>query len=208
MSARDPVVYVVDDDDGVRRSLSTLLKANEFKVETFSCAAEFLAFKHSGSTACLLLDVRLPDLNGPVLQSVMADRQLNIPIVFITGHGSIPIGIKAMKQGAVDFLQKPYIERDLLDAIERALARSKNQNKEGAEMELIRKRIKTLSPRELEVFHCVTRGMLNKQTASRLGTALQTIKVHRGRVMHKMQAKTVTELIDFARKAGIPAAEA
>ena len=202
MSIYGPIIYIVDDDDSVRRSLMLLLKANGFRVETFSCAVEFLDFRHPGCASCLLLDVQLPDLNGPALQAVMADRGLDIPIVFITGHGSIPIGIKAMKQGAVDFLPKPFTEKDLLNAVERAIAISKSQNKESAEVTQICKRIKTLSPKELEVFHCVVRGMLNKQIATMRGTALQTIKVHRRRLMQKMQARTLTELIHFAQKAG------
>lgn len=203
MSSRESMIYVVDDDASVCRAVKMLLRTHGFRVETFPLAAEFLAFKHPKRPACLLLDVRLPDLNGPALQDVMADRKLSIPIVFITGHGSIPIGVKAMKKGAVDFLPKPFTEKDLLNAVERGIERSKIQNKESAEMAQIRKRIKTLSPRELEVFHLVAKGMLNKQIASRWGTALQTIKAHRGRVMQKMQAKTVTELIHFAQKAGI-----
>ncbi len=203
MNNNNVIIYVVDDDDSVCRALTLLLKTNGFLVETFSCAADFLAFKHPKRTSCLLLDVRLPDLNGPTLQDIMADRALHIPIVFITGYGSIPVGIKAMKRGAVDFLPKPFTEEDLLNAVDRATARSKVQNKTDAEVEQIKRRIKTLSPKELEVFHFVAQGMLNKQIASKRGTALQTIKVHRGRVMHKMQAKTVTELIHFAQKAGI-----
>jgi FixJ family two-component response regulator len=200
MSNGSIIIYVVDDDVSIRRALTLLLKPHGFKVETFACAADFLAFKHPRSTSCLLLDVRLPDINGPDLQDAMAAEHLDIPIVFITGHGSIPLGVKAMKQGAVDFLPKPFIEEDLLNAVERAVARSKTQNKDSAEIAQIKKRIKTLSPRELEVFHFVTKGMLNKQIASKRGTSLQTIKVHRGRVMQKMQARTVTELIHFAQK--------
>jgi FixJ family two-component response regulator len=197
------VIYVVDDDASVRKSLALLLMANGFKAETFSCATEFMACKHPRLPSCLLLDVRLPDISGPILQETMAAEHLDIPIIFITGHGSIPMGVKAMKKGAVDFLTKPFSEKDLLDAVERALARSRNQNETSVEKEKISSRIKTLSPRELEVFHFVARGMLNKQIASRRGTALQTIKVHRSRVMRKMHAKTITELISFARQAGI-----
>ncbi len=203
MTRHESIVYIVDDDVSIGRALTLLLKAHGFRVEAFLCATEFLAFKHLRIPSCLLLDVRLPDLDGPALQKVMADEKLDIPIVFITGFGSIPIGVKAMKQGAVDFLPKPFTDLDLLNAVERALARSKAQNKYGAEIAQIKRRIKTLSPRELEVFVFVAKGMLNKQIASKRGTALQTIKVHRGRVMQKMQAKTVTELIHFAQKAGI-----
>ena len=203
MTGHEPLIYVVDDDPSICQALSILLKTHGLRVETFSCAAAFLAFKHHAGPSCLLLDVNLPDLNGPALQDVMMDQKLAIPIVFITGHGTIPIGIKAMKHGAVDFLPKPFSEKDLLNAIERAIARSKTQNKEFAEIAQIKRRIKTLSPREFEVFHFVAQGLLNKQIATKRGTALQTIKVHRGRVMQKMQAKTVTELIRFAQKAGI-----
>ena len=203
MNDRSPIIYVVDDDASIRRAMTLLLKAHGFRVEPFSSAEEFLSFKHPRLPACLLLDVRLPGLNGPALRDLMAERKLAIPIVFITGHGNIPMGVKAMKQGAVDFLSKPFTEKDLLDAVERAVTKSKIQNKESAEAAQIKQRINTLSPRELEVFYLVTKGMLNKQIASKRGTSLQTIKVHRGRVMHKMQAKTVTELIHFAQKVGI-----
>jgi len=203
MSNSQAMIYVVDDDESVRRALTLLLKANGYRVETFACAVDFLAFKHGRFSSCLLLDVNLPGINGPLLQDTMAAEHLDIPIVFITGHGSIPMGIKAMKSGAVDFLPKPFTEKDLLDAVERAISRSRVQIRDGAEVAQIKKRIDTLSPRELEVFHFVAQGLLNKQIASRRGTALQTIKVHRGRVMQKMQAKTVTELIHFAQKAGI-----
>lgn len=203
MSTHTAVIYIVDDDASIRRGLMLLLQAHGYRVESFSCAAEFLAFKHRRIASCMLLDVQLPDLNGPALQDIMADRKLDIPIVFITGHGSIPLGIQAMKKGAVDFLPKPFTEENLLDAIARALYRSKRRNKEVVEIEQIKQRINTLSPKELEVFLLVVQGMLNKQIAILRGTALQTIKVHRGRVMRKMQAKTVTELIYLAQKAGI-----
>jgi len=136
-------------------------------------------------------------------QTVMAQRGIITPIVFITGHGNIPMSVKAMKAGAIDFLPKPFTEKKLLNAVTQAISKSKTQNKKQTEIAKIKRRIKTLSPRELEVFRFVAQGMLNKQIASKRGTSLQTIKVHRGRVMQKMQAKTVTELIHFAQKAGI-----
>ena len=203
MNSNGATIYVVDDDVSVCRALSLLLKSHGFKVETFTRATEFLAFKHLKAPSCLVLDIRLPSINGLTLQKTMTQRGLSIPIIFITGYGDIPMSVKAMNGGAIDFLPKPFTAKKLLNAIERAILKNKTQNKEQAEVEKIKRRIKTLSPRELEVFHFVAKGMLNKQIALKRGTALQTIKVHRGRVMQKMQAKTVTELIHFAQKAGI-----
>jgi FixJ family two-component response regulator len=203
MNNRRPIIYIVDDDVSVRRALSLLLKSHGFKVETFVRAADFLAFKHLKLPSCLVLDIQLPDINGFVLQDAMAARQLAIPIVFITGYGDIPMSVKGMKAGAIDFLPKPFTKKKLLDAVTLAISKSKIQIKKLAEISKIKRRIKTLSPRELEVFRLVAKGMLSKQIARKRGTALQTIKVHRGRVMQKMQAKTVTELIRFAQKAGI-----
>ena len=203
MNNRGPVIYIVDDDVSVCRALSLLLKSHGFKVETFTRAADFLVFKHPKLPSCLVLDIQLPDINGLMLQDAMAARQLAIPIVFITGHGDIPMSVKGIKAGAVDFLSKPFTNKKLLDAITQAILKSKSQNKEQAEISKIKHRIRTLSPRELEVFRLVAKGMLSKQIAFKRGTALQTIKVHRGRVMQKMHAKTVTELIHFAQKAGI-----
>ena len=203
MNNHGPIVYIVDDDVSVCRSLSLLLKSHGFKVETFMCAADFLAFKHFKLPSCLVSDIQMPDINGLALQEAMAARQLAIPIVFITGHGDIPMSVKGMKAGAVDFLPKPFTKKKLLDAVTIAILKSKIQSKEQTEISKIKRRIRTLSPRELEVFRLVAKGMLSKQIALKRGTALQTIKVHRGRVMQKMQAKTVTELIHFAQKAGI-----
>ncbi|HBG60651.1 MAG: hypothetical protein A2306_09875 [Omnitrophica WOR_2 bacterium RIFOXYB2_FULL_38_16] len=203
MTSSKPVIYVVDDDVSVGRALSLLLKAHDFNVEIFKCATDFLAFKHPKTSSCLILDLRLPYMNGLVLQETMASQGLTIPIIFISGHGNIPMSVKAMKGGAVDFLPKPFTDKDLLNAIDRAIAKDKIINKDLAEKENIWRRIKTLSPRELEVFRLVCSGMLSKQIAFKRGTALQTIKVHRSRVMQKMQAKTVTALIHFAQKAGL-----
>jgi len=200
---RRPIVYIVDDDVSICRALSLLLKSHGFKVETFIRAADFLAFKHIKLPSCLVLDIQLPDINGLVLQEVMERRGIFIPIVFITGHGDIPMSVKGMKAGAIDFLPKPFAKKKLLSAITQAISKNKTQVKESAEISKIKRRVKTLSPRELEVFRLVAKGMLSKQIARKRGTALQTIKVHRGRVMQKMQAKTVTELIRFAQKAGI-----
>ena len=203
MNNRRPIVYIVDDDVSVCRALSLLLKSHGFKVETFTRAAGFLAYKHPKLPSCLVLDIRLPDIDGLALQQTMARQGIAIPIIFITGHGDIPMSVKTMKAGAIDFLPKPFTKKKLLDAITQAILKSKAHNKEQAEISKIKRRIGTLSPRELEVFRFVAQGMLSKQIAFKRRTSLQTIKVHRGRVMQKMQAKTVTELIRFAQKAGI-----
>lgn len=206
MTNRTPVIYIVDDDVSVGRAVSLLLTSHGFKVYTFSNAEDFLGFKHPKIPSCLLLDFRLPGINGLELQDAMIARQLNVPIVFITGHGDVPKSVKAIKSGAIDFLLKPFTNKELLYAISQAITKSKSQNKKDTKIEQIKKRIKILSPRELEVFRFVAQGMLNKQIASKRGTSLQTIKVHRGRVMQKLQAKSVTELIHFAQKAGITSA--
>ncbi len=203
MTNRKPIIYVVDDDISVCRALALLLNSHGFQVETFKSAADFLAFKHTKAASCLVLDLRLPHVNGLALQEKMTMRGLTIPIIFISGHGDIPKSVKAMKGGAIDFLPKPFTDKDLLEAIDRAIVRDKIINKEQSEIDKIWRCIKTLSPRELEVFRLVASGMLSKQIALKRGTALQTIKVHRSRVMQKMQAKTVTELIHFAQKAGL-----
>jgi FixJ family two-component response regulator len=200
---RGPIIYIVDDDISVRRALSLLLKVHGFKVEAFTRAADFLAFKRLKSPSCLVLDIQMPGMNGLALQKAMERKGISVPIIFITGHGDIPMSVKGMKAGAIDFLPKPFTKKKLLDAVAIAISKNKTQIKKQAEISKIKRRIKTLSLRELEVFRLVAKGMLSKQIAFKRGTALQTIKVHRGRVMQKMQAKTVTELIHFAQKAGI-----
>jgi FixJ family two-component response regulator len=188
----------------VCRALKLLLESHGFRVETFKSAEEFLAFKHPGKASCLVLDVRLPGgISGLALQEVMAVQKLNIPIIFITSYGNILMCVKAMTAGAIDFLPKPVTAKRILNAIERALAKSKIQNRQQAQITKINRDINTLSPRELEVFNYVVQGMVNKQIASKRETSLQTIKVHRGHVMLKMHAKTLTQLIHFAQKAGI-----
>lgn len=204
MSDKNAMIYVVDDDVSVCRALGLLLKSHGFRVETFTSASGFLAFKHPKVLSCLVSDIRLPNINGFALQEKMAQNGIITPIIFITGYGDIPMSVKAIKAGAVDFLSKPFTDDKLLEAITSALSKSKVLNKKQAEVSKIKQRINTLSPRELEVFHFVAKGLLNKNIATRRGTSLQTIKIHRGRVMQKMQAKTVTELIHFAQKAGIP----
>lgn len=203
MSNCKSLIYVVDDNPSICRALSLLLRSHGFKVETFVRAAGFLAFKHLNLPSCLVLDIQLPDIDGLTLQEEMAARKLTIPIIFITGHGDIPMSVKGMKAGAIDFLPKPVTEKKLLNAIALAISKSAAQIKEEAEISKIKRRIGTLSPRELEVFQLVAKGMMSKNIAFKRGTSLQTIKVHRGRVMQKMKAKTVTELIHLAQKVGI-----
>ena len=207
MSGHKPIIYIVDDDISICRALSLLLKSHGFNVETFTRAEDFLASKHLKALSCLVLDVQLPGIDGLALQADMARCKLEIPIIFITGHGDIPMSVKGMRGGAIDFLPKPFTEKALLEAIDCALIKNKIQNKDQAEIASINRRINTLSPKELEVFRLVAKGMLSKQIAFKRGTALQTIKVHRGRVMQKMHAKTVTELIHFAQKAGITSSQ-
>jgi FixJ family two-component response regulator len=197
------IVYIVDDDVSVCKSLGLLLKSHGFRVEIFTLAKDFLNFKHPKLPSCLLLDIELPDINGLELQDKMVARGLHIPTIFITGHGDIPMSVKAIKTGAIDFLPKPFNVKQLLNTIKLAISKNKTQNKEHSEITQIKRHVKTLSPRELEVFHLVAKGLMNKEIAYKMGTVLQTIKVQRGRVMQKMQAKTVTELIHLAHRAGI-----
>jgi FixJ family two-component response regulator len=203
MNNNNAIIYIVDDDVSVCRALGLLLRSHGYRVETFTEAAVFLAFKHPKAPSCLISDMRLPNINGFALQEIMAKQGIATPIIFITGYGDIPMTVKAMKAGAIDFISKPFTEKKLLSAVSLAISRSKIQNKKQVEILRIKRLIKTLSPRELEVFGLVAQGLMNKQIASKRGTSLQTIKVHRGRVMQKMQAKTTTELIHLAQKAGI-----
>ena len=202
LNKRKHIAYIVDDDASVCRALKLLLEQHGFRVETFTRASEFLDFKHFKGPSCLVLDVRMPGMSGLALQKVIAEKQLNIPIVFITSFGTISVSVKAIKAGAIDYLSKQFTEKKLLNAIETAVTRSKILNKKQAEITRINGDINTLSPRELEVFRFVTQGMLNKQIAAKRGTSIQTIKVHRGNVMFKMHAKTLTELIHFAHVVG------
>jgi FixJ family two-component response regulator len=207
MNNSKSLIYVVDDDASICRSLTLLLESHGFKVKTFTRATEFLAYKHPKLPSCLVLDIQLPDIGGLKLQEMMMLWNVFIPIIFITGHGDIPMSVKSMKAGAIDFLPKPFTKRKLLNAITLAISKSTAQLKEQAEISKIKRRVNTLSARELEVFQFVARGMLSKQIAFKRGTSLQTIKVHRSRVMQKMRAKTLTELIRFGQKVGITASQ-
>ena len=203
MRERERHVFVVDDDDSVRTSLANLLEIEGYSVESFVSAAEFLMRAPNVGPACLVLDVRLPGLDGLALQRQLTDRGRMEQIVFITGYGDIPMGIQAMKRGAVDFLPKPFEDEALLNAVAQAIARSANSWRERHEVTQIRSRIATLTPREFEVFRLVITGLLNKQIASELGAALRTIKTHRGRVMHKLGVQSVADLVRLAQKVGV-----
>ena len=198
-----PLVFVVDDDASVRSSLANLLESGDYNVETFGSAAEFLQRVEHPGASCLVLDVRLPGLDGLGLQRHLAERGRGEQIVFITGHGDIPMGIQAMKRGAVDFLPKPFGDEQLLDAVARALARSVEALRARSELQELRARLATLTPREFEVFRWVIAGLLNKQISAELGTALRTTKTHRARVFQKLGVVSVAELTRLAQKAGI-----
>lgn len=199
----DAVVYVVDDDAGVRRSLARLVRSVGLNVETFPSAKEFLEHKGKDRPACLVLDVRLPGLSGLELQTAMGQSQRTMPIIFITGRGNVPMSVRAMKEGALDFLQKPFDPQGLLDAVQRALVRSSQARAVDVERAAIEERLALLTPREREVLMLLVTGMLNKQIAAELGAAEKTIKVHRGRVMKKMQAESVADLVRMTQKAGL-----
>jgi FixJ family two-component response regulator len=203
VSEIEPTVFVVDDEPSVRKSLGRLLKAAGYRVEAFASAQEFLQRDRADGIGCLLLDVMMPDLNGLELQQVLAASRQNLPIIFITGHGDVPTSVRAMKAGATDFLSKPYDAKDLLAAITLALDKARSQSQTRAEADEVESRLATLTPREHEVMLQVLQGRLNKQIAAALGASEKTIKVHRGRVMHKMQVQSVADLVRLCEIAGI-----
>jgi FixJ family two-component response regulator len=197
-------VFLIDDDPAVRRALTRLIRSAGYRVTAFASARGFLETPpDDDGPACLVLDVRLPGLSGLELQQALQRDHAAMPIIFITGHGDVPMSVKAMKAGAVDFLQKPVKDKVLLQAIEQALVRAARERTEREELDLIRRRYDNLTPREREVLALVITGMLNKQIAFELGTGEKTIKVHRARVMDKMGASSVAELVRIAEKVGI-----
>lgn len=203
MNDKIPIVFVVDDDKAVRKSLERLIKSVGLTVQAFSSAREFLESDPSAGPSCLVLDVRMPGLSGIDLQKELGKMGYTIPIIFITGYGDIPMSVRTMKRGAIDFLTKPFNDQDLLDAIHRAIEKDKQTRREQDEIGTIQQRVDSLTPREREVFSLVVTGMLNKQIAYDLGMSEKTVKVHRSRVMDKMQADSLAELVRLAYKVGI-----
>jgi FixJ family two-component response regulator len=203
MTAPSALVSIVDDDASVRKGLARLVKSAGYEVETFASAAEYLAKARLEDPGCLLLDVRMPGLSGLELQETLALTGRRLSIVFLSGHADVPGSVKAMKSGAVDFLTKPVDDRELLGAIERAVAKALKDRREQAVTTDVHDRIKTLTPREAQVFALVVTGRLNKQIAADLGIGEKTVKVHRGRVMEKMRAGSVAELVRLADQGGV-----
>jgi len=197
------VVYVVDDEPSVRKSLERLLRSADYDAKTFASAHEFLKFSCSDTPGCLILDIKMPGVSGLELQDRLSEKDVSLPIIFITGHGTVPASVKAFKAGAMDFLQKPFKDTELLDAVSRGIEKHRRLRREQKETKILRARLETLTPREREVFDLVASGMLNKQVAFDLGITEKTIKVHRARVMQKMGAQSLADLVRFAEKLGI-----
>jgi FixJ family two-component response regulator len=207
MTDADATVFVVDDDEAVREALKSLISSVGLSVETFASAREFLQSRGPDAPGCLVLDVRLPGLSGLDLQRELSDANIHTPIIFITGHGDIPMTVQAMKAGAVEFLTKPFRDQELLDAIHQALERDRTAREQRAEKAELRQRYDSLTPRESEVMGEVITGLLNKQIAAALGTSEITIKLHRAQVMRKMRAASLADLVRMGEKLGIPSAK-
>jgi len=204
MKELQPMVFVVDDDESVRKALKRLITSVGMNVETFATAQEFLSCEPYEGPSCLVLDVRMPGLSGLDLQQELAKADLALPVIFITGHGNIPMSVRAMKAGAVDFLEKPFDDQVLLDLIQHAVEQDKQAKQKHSEKGQIQRRFESLTSREREVFAHVVKGMLNKQIAFKLGISEKTIKVHRGRIMAKMEAESVADLVRMAEKVTFP----
>ena len=203
MQESQSIVFIIDDDPLYRGSTERLVRSVGLRVQSFESAREFLSSRRPNVASCLVLDVRMPGLSGLDLQLELAKVGVQMPIIFVTGHGDIPMSVQAMKAGAVEFLAKPFRDQALLDAINQAIERDRVTRRQRAKSVELRRRYESLGPREREVFECVVSGMLNKQIADKLGTTERTIKFHRGQIMRKMEAKSVAELVRFAYGLGI-----
>jgi FixJ family two-component response regulator len=202
-NSNDSVVFVVDDDEDVRLALASLLESVGLQVAVFGSANDFLHSKRPDVAACLVLDVRLPGLSGLDFQSELAKSGIQIPIIFMTGHGDIPMSVKAMKGGAVEFLTKPFRDQDMLDAVQLALERDRARRANEESKSDLKERLTTLTERELQVMILVISGMMNKQIAAQMGITEITVKVHRGNVMRKMRARSLPELVRMADQLGV-----
>jgi FixJ family two-component response regulator len=203
--AGEPIVFVVDDDESVRTALGNLFRSVGLRVEVFGSAAELLRSKLPDTVSCLVLDVRLPGLSGLDFQAELAKADLHIPIIFMTGHGDVPMSVKAMKAGAIDFLTKPFRDQDMLDAVTGALERDRTRRESERMVSELRVRFETLSPREREVMGFVTAGLMNKQIADEVKLSEITVKIHRGHVMKKMGARSLADLVRMAEALDIRA---
>ena len=203
MEKAEQVVFVIDDDPSMRTAIKELIEAVGISCQTFGSGQELLNATLPDVPSCLVLDVRLPGLSGLNLQRELTARDIHIPIIFITGHGDIPMSVQAMKAGAVEFLTKPFRDQDLLDAIEQATERDRSARRQSTEIRELQERSEALTPRELEVMRLVVAGLLNKQIAAELGISEKTVNVHRAQVMHKMQADSLAELVRMSEKRGL-----
>jgi len=202
-SESQPIVFVIDDDESIREALKSLLRSVGLRVELFGAASEFLKSKLPDAPSCLVLDVRLPGVSGLDFQTELAKANVHIPIIFITGHGDIPMTVRAMKAGAVEFLTKPFRDQELLDSVGIALERDRARREQDSTVHDVKVHFESLTPREQEVMGFVTAGLMNKQIAAKLGVSEITVKVHRGNVMRKMGARSLAELVRMADILGI-----
>jgi FixJ family two-component response regulator len=202
-SAEEPIVYVIDDDASLREALGSLFRSVGLRVQVFASAAELLQSELPAVPSCLVLDIRLPGLSGLDLQTTLANTDIRIPIIFMTGHGDIPMSVRAMKAGAIDFLTKPFRDQDMLDAVTMALERDRQRRSDERGVSDLRALFESLTPREREVMAFVTDGLMNKQIAGEIGISEITVKIHRGNVMKKMGARSLADLVRMADMLGV-----